>query len=122
MLTMEAAARELSSAEFDAFHASEHPEPVPGCFACKLESVQVSASIHAPRATRVAPRAPALNSWERGVAGEHRSDGSFMPYLNPDLSPIGVHQFAGKRGIYEAAIEKNRTGAATPAVSGGGGS
>lgn len=46
-------------------------------------------------------------SWEKGIAGEHREDGSFMPYLNADgLHPMNVKQFADNRGGYESQIEQ----------------
>ncbi len=46
------------------------------------------------------PRA-ADPAWERGVAGEDRPDGSFMPYVNSTGTHIGVKEYADKRGRYE---------------------
>ena len=42
-------------------------------------------------------RGPRYTSWEAGKAGEHRADGSFMPYLGPTGSPIHVKEFSEKR-------------------------
>lgn len=36
------------------------------------------------------------NSWERGVSGERRPDGSFMPYLDGGRR-IGVKEFGDRR-------------------------
>jgi hypothetical protein len=41
-------------------------------------------------------------SWEAGVAGEHRVDGAFMPYLDSTLEPIGVKEMADDRHRLEA--------------------
>lgn len=45
---------------------------------------------------------PRFNSWEKGVKGEHRPDGSFMPYLNGDGQKIHVKEFSENRKEYEA--------------------
>lgn len=49
-------------------------------------------------------------AWEKGISGEHRPDGSFMPYVTPDLKPITVKQFADQRGNYERQISDLRRG------------
>jgi hypothetical protein len=36
-------------------------------------------------------------AWEKGRTGEHRPDGSFMPYLDSKLEPIGVKEMAENR-------------------------
>jgi hypothetical protein len=41
------------------------------------------------------------NGWERGVVGEHRPDGTFMPYLTGEGSP--VRQKAWAEGRFEKA-------------------
>jgi hypothetical protein len=41
-------------------------------------------------------------SWEKGQAGETRVDGSFMPYLDKNLEPIGVKEMADNRSSLEA--------------------
>lgn len=96
--------------EFEAWHHAEHPEPVADCFACKLDTVQMDARIQARRTTRYVSPAKPDNPWERGVAGEHRVDGSFMPYIGPDYEPIGVKQFAENRSRYEKTIRRNKAG------------
>jgi len=37
------------------------------------------------------------NSWEAGIAGEHRPGGTFMPYLRADGTRMGVKEFADNR-------------------------
>jgi len=50
-------------------------------------------------------------SWEKGRAGEYRSDGSFAPYLRPDDgTTMGVKEFADNRGKYEKKIREVRAG------------
>lgn len=99
---------------FDLRHAIEHPEPVEGCFACKLDTIQVGAALHATRATKYVPPRRPDNPWERGRAGEHRPDGSFMPYLKSDLSPMGVKEFADNRTRCEEQIRRYKSGHAAP--------
>ncbi len=54
-------------------------------------------------------------SWEKGIQGEHRPDGSFMPYVRAsDLSPITAKQMADNRGNFERQIRELRSGAAPP--------
>lgn len=43
------------------------------------------------------PRTPDP-SWEKGIATDHRG----MPYLKPDLTPMGVKEAAQKRSSFEA--------------------
>lgn len=82
------------------------------CYACRLRAKDIGiASAVIPNrlantARRVAPRTPDP-AWERGVAGEHRRDGSFMPYLAPGSTrELGVKEFADNRGHYEAQIAR----------------
>jgi len=75
------------------------------CFGCKVKSLRFDGSATTvgkqSRATRP-PRRPDP-AWERGVAGEKRADGSFMPYLDQrTLSPIGIKKFGEKRHHFEA--------------------
>lgn len=42
-------------------------------------------------------RPKVANSWEAGVAGEHRPDGSFMPYLNDRGTKIRVKEMGERR-------------------------
>lgn len=85
----------------DAAHRALHPEFVEGCTACKLDRIHFGAGTGVT--TGNAPPSRPDPAWERGVAGEHRADGSFMPYLNPDLSPIGVKQASEQRHEIEDA-------------------
>jgi hypothetical protein len=102
------------SACFDAQHEADHPVPVEGCFACKLDSITVSAALHAPRATRYVKPRKHDNPWERGVTGTHRRDGSFMPYVNREFHPIGPKVFADNRSRFENQIRQYHAGTPVP--------
>ena len=55
------------------------------------------------------PAKPRYNNWEKGRAGEHRPDGSFMPYIDGKGSEIPIKKMAEKR--YEkdkAALQQAR--------------
>jgi hypothetical protein len=54
-------------------------------------------------------RAKPNPAWERGIKGEHRPDGSFMPYLNGDMDPIRMKDWGENRRVYEAELAKLRT-------------
>jgi hypothetical protein len=99
---------------------------VPGCtehYACSLRAKGVAiASAAIPnrirnKPNRVPPRA-ANPSWERGIAGERRSDGSFMPYRNDHGSQMGVKEAGERRHEIEAIRHKQRhdPNYATPAA------
>lgn len=46
-------------------------------------------------------------SWEKGIAGEHRRDGSFMPYLRPGTTePMSVKDLADRRSHVETAVAR----------------
>ena len=50
-------------------------------------------------------------AWERGIAGEHRPDGTFMPYVDSKtLVPMSVKKFADHRGSFEQQITDQRHG------------
>lgn len=72
-----------------------HPH---GCecdkYACRLrrKGVSVSPKATPSRHNRKAPRLHTNNSWEKGVAGENRGHGTFMPYLGSDGRPIPIKQ------------------------------
>lgn len=55
-------------------------------------------------------RAKQNPAWERGLKGEHRRDGSFMPYLGKDNEPIRVKEWAENRHTYEANLNQIRSG------------
>lgn len=92
----------------DARHRTAHPLPDPSCFACKCDTLQIQRPWNF-QDQRVIPK-PANNSWESARAGEHRPDGTFMPYLKPDFSTIGVKEYADRRGHLDTARERNRAG------------
>lgn len=50
----------------------------------------------------------ASNSWEAGVKGERRVDGSFMPYIDQDMNPIRMKQWSENRHAYEAQVTELR--------------
>ena len=90
-------------------------EPVKVCADCGLSSAKrilQSPALTAdatPNRTRnkIPPRRP-NNSWERGKAGEHRADGSFVPYVNSDGDHIPVKEFADNRSKYEGLLRKRK--------------
>lgn len=46
-------------------------------------------------------------SWEKGVAGEHRPGGIFMPYLRPGaLTPLSLKEQADRRPQIETQIKQ----------------
>ena len=63
----------------------------------------------APSTKNKVPPPQANPVWEKGIAGQHRRDGSFVPYVNADGSRIGVKEFADNRTRYERNIRENRT-------------
>lgn len=68
------------------------------CFGCKIKTVSTE-----PGAARVtqgyggAHREVKEPSWEKGLAGEHRPGGGFMPYLDEHGKRIGLHQWQSER-------------------------
>jgi hypothetical protein len=44
---------------------------------------------------------PRFNSWERGIAGEHRPDGSFMPYVSETGRRIRLKEWGETRSLRE---------------------
>lgn len=83
-------------------------------YACRLRAkgVQVSASATPNRrASRPQPVRPMREgSWEKGIAGERRRDGSFMPYLRPGTtSPMSLKEQADRRPQVESAVKRLKT-------------
>ena len=76
----------------------------PDCYGCRLRSkgVAISPAATPSRRNTVAPPT-ADPAWERGVAGERRPDGSFMPYLNDKGSRLHLKE-AGERRREIAAV------------------
>lgn len=81
----------------DAAHAAAHPETVDGCLACKLETVQLSYVLQR-RPGGGSPPAGNRNSWENGIATDHRG----VPLLDGAGEPIGVKKYAENRSTFEA--------------------
>jgi hypothetical protein len=87
---------------------------VSGCtehYACRLRAkgVQVSPSATPSRVNnRHQPLRPMVDpAWERGVVGETRRDGSFMPVLAPGTTrSMGVHERQGQRSKVEEGIRR----------------
>ncbi len=72
-----------------------------------LQAPALTAAATPNRRNKIPP-AKANPAWERGISGEHRRDGSFVPYLKPDGTRIGVKEFADNRTKYERILrEKN---------------
>jgi hypothetical protein len=82
-------------------HGGENFDP--NCYGCKLKDKNLSlASAATPTRERRQPFRPMVQpSWEAGIAGETRKDGSFMPYLDKSLNPIGVKEMADNRTSLE---------------------
>lgn len=57
---------------------------------------------------------PRYTSWEAGKAGEHRADGSFMPYLGAAGTPMGIKEFSENRrdltSIRQHQLDPSNTG------------
>lgn len=74
---------------------------VDGCedhYGCRLRAkgVAVAPSAMPSRRNTVPPRR-ADPAWERGVAGEHRPGGGFMPFLGDDGKPMPVKEHGERR-------------------------
>ena len=55
------------------------------------------------------PAAHRYNQWEKGVAGEHRADGSFMPKLDKNGSVIPIKKYTeGKFNKAEAQVRQSQ--------------
>ena len=72
-----------------------------------LQAPALTAAAAPSRKNKVPP--PQANpAWEKGIAGEHRRDGSFVPYVHTDGSRIGVKEFADNRTKYERIIREKK--------------
>jgi len=93
-------------------------EPVKVCSECGKESAKrilqspaLTADATPNRTRNKVPPRRVEPSWEKGIAGESRPDGSFAPYLKPsDGTPMGVKEFADNRGKYEKRLRKIKQG------------
>lgn len=77
------------------------------CYGCRLrrKSFNVSAKALPSRQNTVPPRA-ADPTWEKGLVGENRPDGSFMPYLKPDGTNLRVKEYGEKRRDVDAQVKR----------------
>jgi putative FmdB family regulatory protein len=72
-----------------------------------LQAPALTAAAAPSRQNKVPP--PQANPvWEKGISGEHRRDGSFVPYVHADGSRIGVKEFADNRTKFERIIRERR--------------
>jgi len=62
----------------------------------------------APSRQNKVPPPKANPAWEKGIAGEHRPGGTFVPYLKNDGSHIGVKEFADNRTKYERILREKK--------------
>lgn len=82
---------------FEEQHRVDHPQPVDDCLACKLDTLIVHQSVPGQKAGGPPP-AGNRNSWERGIATDHRG----VPFLDGQGEVIGVKQYADGRSRFEA--------------------
>jgi len=72
-----------------------------------LQAPALTAAAAPSRMNKVPP--PQANpAWEKGIAGQHRRDGSFVPYVHADGSRIGVKEFADNRTKFERIIREKK--------------
>ena len=75
-----------------------HPD---GCecplYGCELRRKGIQFAAIPPMKARKVFRRPVNCSWEAGVSGETRADGSFMPYLDGSGRKIRVKQMGEER-------------------------
>lgn len=90
---------------------------IPGCvehFACKLraKNFALGPAIQTNRISnqrRTGPRTPDP-AWERGVKGEVRPDGSFMPYLSPTTgAKLRVKEYGENRRQIDERVKRLKT-------------
>lgn len=65
-------------------------------YGCELrdKGLQVAPAALPTQAKRhIPPRVHDNNAWERGVKGEHRPGGTFMPYLDEKGNPIRLKRY-----------------------------
>ena len=62
----------------------------------------------APSRQNKVPPPQANPAWEKGIAGEHRRGGTFVPYLDAEGKHIGVKKFADNRTKYERILREKK--------------
>lgn len=82
----------------------------PDCFGCRIQNVQLTPSATPSRnADKFVYRPPTEPSWEKGIAGEHRPGGGFMPILKPGTTtPMGVKEYSENKRAIDAQIKRQR--------------
>lgn len=81
-------------------------------YGCQLrrKGIQVPPSATPTRTPRFVQRRPRWNNWEKGIAGEHRRDGSFMPYIHANGAEIGVKEWSDNRRKYGSQLRAAKAG------------
>ena len=90
---------------------SDGPNPSPSdaeAFKAKLKSLSFGSVPGGNRKGKYAYRKPPNMSWEAGIAGETRADGSFWPHLHADGKPIRQKEWGENRQVYERNIRDVR--------------
>ena len=88
-------------------HEGPHDGTHSGCFGCRIKGVAFAPSAMPSRRNKVPPR-KSEPGWEKGTAGEHRADGSFMPWLKPGTElPMGVKEASERRHQLDATRRRN---------------
>lgn len=87
---------------------------IPDCDAhlgCRLRAkgIALGAGATPTRTRRSGGEKPIYNRWENGVVGEHRPDGSFMPYLSRTGGVMRTKEMAEHRHEYETRAESLRS-------------
>jgi hypothetical protein len=80
----------------DAAHEAAHPQPVDGCFACKVTRIQWSPAA-TPSTRNTNPPKPSDNAWEKGIVTQDRPGGTVMPILDKNLEPMPIKDLSTKR-------------------------
>ena len=72
-----------------------------------LQSPALTAAAAPSRMNKVPP--PKANpAWEKGIAGQHRPGGTFVPYVDSEGKRIGVKKFADNRKKYERILREKK--------------
>ena len=84
---------------------------IPGCtehYACTMrdKGVAVSPAAMPTRHNRKSPAPHQYNNWERGIAGENRPGGGFMPYFDESGDPIRMKRYHEKRAHFDSVREQ----------------
>lgn len=81
-------------------------------YGCQLrrKGLQVAPSATPNRHNRHAPAKQEPPNYNKQVMGEHRPGGTFMPYLNPDATPIRRKQWENKGTALTESLHRLRRG------------